>query len=139
MENIFIRSNYFSNQSTKHNAEKTSKFEWMLDDTRIEKIISDPIWATFFSFLFFFFFFFFLRFQLFRPNLPLPLATFFSWVLPLPVVRPCSKLSSYAISSKTYEPIKLDFGPFSPNLGDQLFQQVLSLLDVRIVATYHCM
>ena len=29
---------------------------------------------------------------------------FFSWVLPLPVVRHCSKLSSYAISRKTKEP-----------------------------------
>ena len=25
---------------------KTRKFEWMLDNTRIEKIISAPIWAT---------------------------------------------------------------------------------------------
>ena len=77
MENIFIRSNYFSNQSTKHNAEKTSKFEWMLDDTRIEKIISDPIWATFFSFLFFFFFFFFLGFSFSDLICPFPLPLFF--------------------------------------------------------------
>ena len=30
---------------------KTSKFEWMLDNMRIEKMISAPIWAT--NFLFF--------------------------------------------------------------------------------------
>ena len=26
--------------------DKTSKFEWMLDNIRIEKIISTPVWAT---------------------------------------------------------------------------------------------
>ena len=30
--------------------ELTSKFEWTLDDIRIEKIISDLIWATIFFF-----------------------------------------------------------------------------------------
>ena len=38
----------------------------------------------------------------FGPNL-VP-QNFFSWVLPLLVVRHCSKLSSYAISTKTNEP-----------------------------------
>ena len=38
----------------------------------------------------------------FGPNLAPP--KFFSWILPLLVVRQCSKLSSYAISRKTNEP-----------------------------------
>ena len=51
---------------------------------------------------------------------------FFSWVLPLLVVKQCPKLSSYAISRKTNEPNlrkwrKTYFGPdivpFGPNLG----------------------
>ena len=29
---------------------KTSKFEWTLDDIRIEKVILTPIWANFFFF-----------------------------------------------------------------------------------------
>ena len=55
----------------------------------------------------------------------------FSWVLPLLVVRQCSKLSSYAVSRKTNEANlkkktkKTNFGPvlayFGPNLGHQFF------------------
>ena len=50
-------------------------FEWTLDDIRIEKIISAPIWATIF--------FFFLE------------------VLFLVGVRHCPKLQSWAIARKT--------------------------------------
>ena len=50
----------------------TSKFEWMLDDIRIEKIILVPIWAT----------------------------NFFE-VSALPDVRHCLKLQSCAISRDT--------------------------------------
>ena len=49
------------------------------------------------------------------------------WVLPLLMVRLCSKPSSYVISRKTNEPslrkndkkpnFRPDFGPFGPNLG----------------------
>ena len=61
------------------------------------------------------------------------LQTFFSWVLPLLVVRHCSKLLSYAILRKTNEPnlkkwqkkFGPDFGPFGPNLGLQIFLWVL--------------
>ena len=94
---------------------KTSKFEWMLDNIRIEKIILTPIWAINV----------FWRFQLYyvldivpnctlvqykekpwengkNPNLwpNFGPAKFFSWVLPVLVVRQCFKLSSYAISRK---------------------------------------
>ena len=68
------------------------------------------------------------------PSFPI----FFSWVLPLQVVRQCFKLSSYAISKKTNEPNlkkvtkKPNFGPdFGPNLDSQIFLQDLPLLVVR--------
>ena len=57
----------------------------------------------------------------FGPNLGPPKG--FSSVLPQPVVRQCSKLSSYAVSKKTNEPnlkkmtknLNLGFGPsFTP-------------------------
>ena len=35
-----------STRITKFKYKKTSKFEWKLDNIRIEKIISAPIWAT---------------------------------------------------------------------------------------------
>ena len=47
--------------TTTHTDTNKSKFEWTLDNIRIEKIILATIWAT----EFFFFFFFFLRFQLY--------------------------------------------------------------------------
>ena len=52
---------------------KTSKFEWTLDNIRIEKIISVPIWAT----------------------------RFFLEVSALLDARHCTKPQSYAISTKT--------------------------------------
>ena len=52
----------------------TSKFEWMLNNIRIEKIISAPIWAT----------------KIFGGD-----------VSTLLEVRHCSKLQSCAISKKT--------------------------------------
>ena len=55
--------------------ELTSKFEWTLDDIRIEKIISDLIWATIFF--------------------------FFLTVSALLDVKHCPKLQSCAISRKT--------------------------------------
>ena len=67
---------------------------------------------------------------------------FSSWVLPLLVVRQCYKLSSYGISRKTNgQTLKndkkpnfgSDFGPFGPNLGHQIFLQVLPILVIR-----HC-
>ena len=106
-----------------------NKFEWVLNDIRIEKTI------------------FFLGFNStscnllqyqgklmmqpwkndknthFGPN-------FFSWILPLLVVRHCSKLSSYAIWRKTNERNlrkwqKTNFGPdfglFDPNLSPPPF------------------
>ena len=100
-------------------AKRTSKFEWALKKIRKEKIISAPTWATNL---------FFESSALLdvdivpscdlvqyqgklmmqpwengkSPNLGPPI--FFSWVLPLLVVRQCSELSSYAISRKTNEP-----------------------------------
>ena len=44
--------------------QKTSKFEWTLDTTGIERIISAEIWAAVFL-VFFLFFFFFFKFQLY--------------------------------------------------------------------------
>ena len=64
----------------------------------------------------------------FRPNLGSP--KFFPWVLPLLVVRQCSKLSSNAIIKESYwtklEKIKKtkfgpNFGLFGPNLGPKTF------------------
>ena len=96
---------------------RNNKFEWMLKNTRIEKIISAPIWATiFFSELSA------LLDVRHCPKLqscaisrktndatlripPSPANDFFSsWVLPPIVVRQCSKLTSYAFSWKTNEP-----------------------------------
>ena len=99
------------NRSNEIFKKKTSKFEWTLNDIRIEKTISAPIWAT----------------KLFLKVSPLldvrhcpklqscPIsrktydATLRKWqtffmVLPLLVVRQCSKLSSYSVSRKTYQP-----------------------------------
>ena len=67
----------------------------MLDSIRIEKIISVPIPATNF--------FFFEVSALLDYDL-IALLGIFSMVLPLPVVKQCSKLSFYAISRKTNEP-----------------------------------
>ena len=102
---------------------KTSTFKWMLNNIIIKKIISVPIWATKL--------FFEVSALLdmldtipscnlvqyqgklmlqpwenfknpnFGPSLGPPI---FLWVLPLQVVRQCSRLSSYAISRKTNEP-----------------------------------
>ena len=102
---------------------KTSTFKWMLNNIVIKKIISVPIWATKL--------FFEVSALLdmldtipscnlvqyqgklmlqpwenfknpnFGPSLGPPI---FLWVLPLQVVRQCSRLSSYAISRKTNEP-----------------------------------
>ena len=41
--------------TTTHTDTNKSKFEWMLDNIRIEKIILATIWATEFFFFFFFF------------------------------------------------------------------------------------
>ena len=76
------------------------------------------------------------------PNFGPP--NFFSWFLPLWVVRDCSKLSAYAIWWKTDEPnlrkwqknpnFGPDFGAFDSNLGHKnFFLEFLLLLDVR-----HC-
>ena len=62
--------------TTHTDTNKTSKFEWTLDNIRIEKIISATIWAT----EFFFFFF---------------------EISALLDVRQCPKLQSCAISRKT--------------------------------------
>ena len=43
---------------------ETSKFEWTIDDSWIENIISTPIWATIF-FIIIIIIIFFLRFQLY--------------------------------------------------------------------------
>ena len=58
----------------------TNKFEWTLDDIRIAKIISAPIWATKF---------------------------FWGKVSALPVVRHCPKLQSCAMSRKTKKKSKI--------------------------------
>ena len=98
---------------------RNNKFEWMLKNIRLEKIISAPIWATI------------LFSELSAlldvrhcpklqscaisrktndatlrtpPPPPPPCQIFFSWVLPPLVVRQCSKPTSYAFSWKTKEP-----------------------------------
>ena len=81
----------------------TSKFEWTLDNIRIEKIISAPI---------------------------LP-AKFFLEVSALLAVRHCPKLQSWAISEKTNDGIlrkwQKPYPNFKPNLGPKkLFSRVLS-------------
>ena len=43
---INLPSEYKLTNSLNNFKIKTSKFEWMLRDIRIEKIISAPIWAT---------------------------------------------------------------------------------------------
>ena len=62
------------------------------------------------------------------------------WVLPLPDVRYCWKLSQYAISQKTYDlksriwqkpRFRSDFGALSPNLDDQNFFKNLALSVTR--------
>ena len=78
---------------------KTSKFEWMVDNIGIEKIISAPIWVTIF-------------FCLFEVSVLLD-------------ARHCPKLQSWVISRKTiaasYHCMQKktssgpDFGPFGPN------------------------
>ena len=97
---------------------KNNKFEWTLNNSKMEKIISTPIWATNFVFcslsivpncsL--------VQYQgkilmqpwensknpNFGPNLG-PQEIFFM-VLPQLVLRQCSKLSSYAISRKANKP-----------------------------------
>ena len=44
ISNTFIIG--FNANKNQLNENKTSKFEWTLDNIRIEKIISVPIWAT---------------------------------------------------------------------------------------------
>ena len=82
----------------------------------------------------------------FRPNLEPP--KFFSWVLLLLTVKQCSKLSSYAISSKTNKQnlkndktlilghIRAKFAP-PPPLPH--FFAILPLLVTDIVPSYHSM
>ena len=66
--------NYMENKN-EGNENKTSKFEWTLDNIRIEKIISAPIWAT-----------------------------KLSWEVSAPLdVRHCPKLQSCAILKETYD------------------------------------
>ena len=128
---------------------KTSTFKWMLNNIIIKKIISVPIWATKL--------FFEVSALLdmldtipscnlvqyqgklmlqpwenfknpnFGPSLGPPI---FLWVLPLQVVRQCSRLSSYAISRKTNEPnlkkwqktlILVQFWAISPKFGRPIF------------------
>ena len=78
----------------------------------------------------------------FRPDLNLFWPKFgpkkvFLWVLPLPEVKHCYKLSLYAISRETNKPQKKNpfqaqFQPFRPNFGSQnVFSRILPLLDVR--------
>ena len=73
----------------------------------------------------------------FRPNLEPQ--KIFSWILPLLVVRQCSKISSYAISGETNEPKKknLSLGPILAYLvqisARSFFLRVSSLLVTR-----HC-
>ena len=81
----------------------------------------------------------------FRPNLEPP--KFFSWVLLLLTVKQCSKLSSYAISSKTNKQnlkndknlilghIRAKFAPPPP----PHFFAILPLLVTDIVPSYHSM
>ena len=104
---------------------KTSKFGKALDDIRIKKIISTPIWATNF-------FFFFLESSA------------------LLDVRHCPKLQSCAISRQTIQTWKYskkpNFGPnfavFGPNLAPQIFLWVFtstrcySLLQAIIVCNF---
>ena len=65
---------------------------------------------------------------------------FFSWVLPLLVVRQYSKLSSYAIIREAKNLIFGSyFGPFGPNLGPQFFLRVYLYYYLDIVPSYHRM
>ena len=73
----------------------------------------------------------------------------FLQVLPLLVVRHCSKLSSLCNLKKTIEPnlrkrkktnLWPNFGLFGPNLGPKIFFHGIHLLQMlEIVASYHCM
>ena len=80
----------------------------------------------------------------FKPNLPTPPSPppppIFSWVLPLLVVRQCSKLSSYTISRNINEPNlkKWQKPNLGPNFGPNNFLQLLTLL-VDIIPSYHPM
>ena len=68
----------------------------------------------------------------FRPNLRLQ--NFFSWVLPLLVVRQYSKLSSYAISRKTNEQnLKYTWNKFDPSPPPK------NLFGSDVVPSYHPM
>ena len=77
--------------------------------------------------------------QIWGPN-------FFLWVVPLLVVRDCSKLSSYAIERKTNK-TKLEksvknliLGPIWPKFGPPKFFRGLYLYYMLyIVPRYHCM
>ena len=78
----------------------------------------------------------------FGPNFDPTQKKFFRWVLPLLVVRYCSKLSCYPkrkLMNQTWESDEKpmfgpDFGPFGLNLGPKFFfLLVLPLLDAK-----HC-
>ena len=68
-------------------------------------------------------------------------SNFFSWVLPLPDVRDCCKLSIYAISRKSNEPNLrkwTNFGSLGPNLNPKnYFCGFYHNLKLDIVASYH--